>query len=266
MSAQVGAVLRMLRTDAGVTLGDLARAIGVSPAYLSRVEHGHDAVPTPDRLVAIARVLDLPPLVLLEIAQGAGTALASYLERVPEARSLFVEMARRELGAAEIGRIKAFMDRSLPAREARRARLADVLSPRHVIVRAMCQDVGDVIALAASRLSDDEPARDVAARVLEREELAPSFIGRGVIAPHAITGSGASRAALVVAGRGIRAKPPDGVAVRVGVVLLAPRADKHHLELLAHVARLAGRGLADALCDARTAEQALERLAALDVS
>ena len=52
-----GAALRLLRVDAGVTLRALAERVGVSSAYLSRVENGHDAVPTPDRLADIAAAL-----------------------------------------------------------------------------------------------------------------------------------------------------------------------------------------------------------------
>lgn len=48
--AQFGAALRLLRVEAGLSLRALAQRIGVSSAYLSRVEHGHDAIPTPDRL------------------------------------------------------------------------------------------------------------------------------------------------------------------------------------------------------------------------
>lgn len=43
----LGATLRLLRTDAGLSLRDLARRIGVSSAYLSRVENGVDAPPRP---------------------------------------------------------------------------------------------------------------------------------------------------------------------------------------------------------------------------
>src|SRR5690349_8187278 len=138
----------MLRIDAGVGLGELAERIGVSTAYLSRVEHGHDPVPTPDRIVAIARALQLPPLVLLEIAQGAGAALASYLERVPEASTLFLEMASRDLGAADIARIKAYMDRSLPARDARErpARLGELVTADRVLLRVVCHDLEDLVA------------------------------------------------------------------------------------------------------------------------
>jgi len=87
MTTHFGATLRMLRIDAGLGLGELAARIGVSSAYLSRVEHGHDPVPTHDRVIAIAQALELPPIVLLEIAQGAGADEA----RIPRLKQLFVE-------------------------------------------------------------------------------------------------------------------------------------------------------------------------------
>lgn len=264
-----GSTLRILRLGAGLGLNELARKIGVSPAYLSRVEHGHDAVPTPDRVIAIARALDLPPLVLLEIAQGAGAALASYLQRVPEASALFLELARREMGAAEIARIKDFIDRALPEDRTREApaRLADLVRPERVLVRVVCDDLDDLVALAASRLADGRAeARALVAQILEREQVAASAVGGGVIAPHAIVAGHAAAAALVTVRQPIRTRSPDGVPIRVGVVLIEPAADRRHLHRLAHVARLAARGLADGLADARTAPQALAALAALDVS
>ena len=269
MTTHFGATLRMLRIDAGLGLGELAERIGVSTAYLSRVEHGHDPVPTHDRIVAIARALELPPIVLLEIAQGAGAALASYLERVPEASTLFLEMAARDLGSAEIGRIKAFIDRTLPARTGRErpARLAELLDGKRVLVRTVCSDLEDLVSVASTRLAADrEQGRAVVARLLEREESASSAMGAGVVAPHAIIPGETSRAVLVVLARPIKARTPDGVPVRVGIVLVEPAADRAHLERLAHIARLASRGLAATLADARTAEQALRQLASLDVS
>jgi PTS system nitrogen regulatory IIA component len=264
-----GATLRMLRIDAGLGLNELARRIGVSPAYLSRVEHGHDAVPTPDRVAAIARALDLPPIVLLEIAQGAGAALASYLERVPEASALFLDMASRELGAAEIARIKAYMDRSLPARDPRErpARLGELVTADRVLLRVVCHDLEDLVALAADRLVDDRAqARALIAHILEREDAAPSVMGGGVVVPHAIVPGAASRAALVTVARPLKLRTPDGVPVRAGIVLVEPAADRRHLQRLAHIVRLAARGLTDSLAEARAPVEALERLAALDVS
>ncbi|NVB84167.1 MAG: helix-turn-helix domain-containing protein [Kofleriaceae bacterium] len=268
MSTHFGATLRMLRVDAGMGLGELANRIGVSPAYLSRVEHGHDPVPTPDRVVAIARALQLPPLVLLEIAQGAGAAIASYLERVPEASALFLDLAGRDLGAAEIARIRAYIDRTIPARSGpAKPRLGELLTETRVVVRATCADLEDVVMVAAARLARDrEQARSLARDLLEREEAAPSMMGGGVVAPHAILPGEAVRAALVVLGRPIKTRTPDAVPLQVAVVLIEPAADRRHLDRLAHVARLAGRGLAETLSPARTAEQALRLLASLDVT
>src|SRR3712207_1940181 len=87
----LGATLRLLRVDAGLSLRDLARRIGVSSAYLSRVENGLDAVPTPERLAAIARELDVPSTLLMDVAHRVSPFVASYLEQVPGAGRLFLE-------------------------------------------------------------------------------------------------------------------------------------------------------------------------------
>ena len=72
-----GATLRLLRIEAGLGLRELAQRVGVSSAYLSRVENGHDAPPTPDRLATIARILGLSPSVLLELGQRVPTRVVS---------------------------------------------------------------------------------------------------------------------------------------------------------------------------------------------
>lgn len=45
-----GRAVRALRRKKGVTLKDMAHALGVSPAYLSALEHGRRARPTPARV------------------------------------------------------------------------------------------------------------------------------------------------------------------------------------------------------------------------
>jgi len=258
----------MIRVDAGLSLSELARRLGVSVPYLSRVERGHDAPPTPDRVVAIADALEVPPLVLLEIAQGAGVALAGYLERVPEAGTLFLEMARRNLGTAEIGRIKAFIDRELagPVPLVRQMRLTELVGDR-VLLRVVCDDLEDAIAIAATRLADDGgAARALAARIIERERAAPSLLGSGVVVPHAVMRGVGPAAAVITLDPPLAAATPDGDPLRVAVVIVSPSSGRRHLQLLAHVARLAARGLADLLAEPRTPARALARLAALDVS
>jgi PTS system nitrogen regulatory IIA component len=259
----------MIRCDAGFSLSELARRIGVSTAYLSRVEHGHDAVPSPDRVHAIAQALEIPPLVLLEIAQGAGAALSSYLARVPAASTLFLEMARREFGTAEIARIKAFIDDQLAERggTAKPVRLGDLLTPRRVLVQVICDDLDDIVTLAATRLaSERDQARVLAARILEREGATPSLMGGGVVVPHAILAGSTPAAALLTLARPMRIRTPDAKPLRVAVVIVTPTSGRAHVQLLAHIARLAVRDLVGVLADAKTPERALARLEALDVS
>ena len=62
--SSLGGTLRRLRLESGISLRDLARRLGVSSAYLSRVEHGLDAVPTPERLEAMAEELGVPAAML----------------------------------------------------------------------------------------------------------------------------------------------------------------------------------------------------------
>ena len=55
-----GAKLRQLRGERGVTLKDMAKALGVSPAYLSALEHGKRGVPTwymVQRIIAFFNVI-----------------------------------------------------------------------------------------------------------------------------------------------------------------------------------------------------------------
>ncbi len=49
-----GEAMRSLRLARGVSQREMARAIGVSPAYLSALEHGHKGMPSFDFLQRVA--------------------------------------------------------------------------------------------------------------------------------------------------------------------------------------------------------------------
>ncbi len=263
-----GAALRLLRLDTGLSLRDLARDIGVSSAYLSRVEHGHDPAPTPDRLVAIARAMDLPPLLLVELADQAGPLVSSYMTRVPAAASLFVDVARRDLSNAEVSRLRALLEREFPATRASRqraVRLRPWLTPQRMVLELACSSMDDVIAIAVSRfgLSDGAAARAVAAQILAREGEAPSLVGSGVAVPHAFAGGLPRAAAVVTLKRPLRQPTPDGEPVRLAVVAAGPGGARS-VELLAQIARLAARGLADQLSALSGPQRMLDRIEALE--
>jgi PTS system nitrogen regulatory IIA component len=263
-----GSALRLLRLDTGLSLRDLAGRIGVSSAYLSRVEHGHDPAPTPDRLMAIARAFDLPPLLLVELADQSSPLVSSYMSRVPAAASLFLDIARRDLSSGEVARLRDLVEREFPrgrASQRRVVRLSQWLTADRVVLDLVCDDLEDLVETAAARLGlrNGRTARSVADQILARERESPSLLGSGVALPHARGSQLPRAAALVTLARPLREATPDGKPVRLAVVVSGSTGSRS-LELLAQVARLASRGLADELCGISSPERLLRRLEALE--
>lgn len=264
-----GLVLKRLRVEANLSLRDLAASIGVSAPYLSRVEHGHDGAPTPDRLVDIARALGVPPLVLVELADQSGAAVASYVARLPMAGALFLEIAQRDLGPAELARLRAVLDREFPRRRPRpprERRLVDLMDARGIVLALECDDLSDLLGVAATRLSGaaGRPARELAQRLVERASEVPSALGHGVLVVRAPARTVTTVATLVTLARPLDEPSPDGVPISVGIVVLDPSRGRAHLELLARIARLARRGLAETVRGLTDADHVLAQLAALD--
>ncbi|MCY0988871.1 PTS sugar transporter subunit IIA [Nannocystis sp. ILAH1] len=260
-----GATLRLLRVDAGVSLRALAQKIGVSSAYLSRVENGHDQAPTPDRLMAIARALDLPPTLLIDLAQRVSPFVARYLEDVPSASYLFLEIARRKLNAAQLARVQAFLDAEFPLRGAAAGRITprlhELLTPERVLLKLSCSYLGDAIDIAAVRLASAAPglnAAAIAAEIRERERESPTGIGHGVAVPHAMNASVQPVAALVTLARPLPVATPDDIPLQMLLVIVG--GGQAPLELLARAARLATPDTVADLCQATTPEAALGRV------
>jgi transcriptional regulator with XRE-family HTH domain len=86
--AQVGATVKRLRTAQGLTLGELARSAAISPAMLSRLEHG-DVSPSLETLAALAEALGTSCATLLRDAD----AIASDAQLVRKGEGL--EVVRR---------------------------------------------------------------------------------------------------------------------------------------------------------------------------
>src|SRR5208337_2465600 len=73
--------VKRLRTERGLTIRDLAAALGKSVAYLAKIEVQGE-IPTPDLTCEIARVLDASPIQLLELAKEARlTSVTRDIER-----------------------------------------------------------------------------------------------------------------------------------------------------------------------------------------
>lgn len=62
-------VIRMRRKELGYTMKEIANAVGVSEATVSRWESGDIRNMRRDKIAALSRVLDVPPAVLMDWEQ-----------------------------------------------------------------------------------------------------------------------------------------------------------------------------------------------------
>ena len=81
--APFGATVRQLREELGVSLRRFAARIGMSPAYLSKIERDEFAPPAEDKVRAIAEQLGQDPDVMLALAGRVSSDLPPIIMRHP---------------------------------------------------------------------------------------------------------------------------------------------------------------------------------------
>ncbi len=81
--APFGATVRQLREELGVSLRRFAARIGMSPAYLSKIERDEFAPPAEDKVRAIAEQLGQDPDVMLALADRISSDLPPIIMRHP---------------------------------------------------------------------------------------------------------------------------------------------------------------------------------------
>lgn len=245
---------------------DLARRVGVSSTYLSRVESGLDPAPTPARLVNIARELGVPARTLIEIARRVSPLLVDYVEDVPEAGSLFVDIALRKLNAAQVADVQAYV-RSRFAERSTEPRvtsgdIVELIAEDRIIVELRCRTMADALEIVAGRLAagSDYDAPTLAAALMARDAEVPSGLGAGVAVVGATLPGVKPAAALVTFAAPLAHPAPDAQPLRVLFVLVGPKWASGLSPYVAQIVRLLDTGLADALVRAVTPAQVMALL------
>lgn len=78
-----GAFVRRERKAREIGLREMARKIGVSPTYLSKVERDEFTPPIEDKVRAIAQIIECDPDELLALAGRMPSDLAEIIKRAP---------------------------------------------------------------------------------------------------------------------------------------------------------------------------------------
>jgi len=252
-----GATLQLLRNHAGLSLRGLGLQVGVSAAYLSRVEHGRDAAPTAERVLAIAAALRLPGALLLEILELLGGDAGEWLRATPIGRRLAAELRLRSLSEAQLARVLAFVQREFPlGPEAERRTVRGFLCADSVLVRVRVHQIDDAWTLAALRLGAGREAETLLGSLRASAATNTTCLGDGV-AVSFVGGAGPLRIALVVSELAMALVGPDAIPVQVVWVLIGLSPGLTGAAALTAVARLAEPGLVRELLRCTTPEAVL---------
>lgn len=83
VEVRFGALIRGAREDREIGLREMAKKIGVSPTYLSKIERDEFPPPVEDRVRQIAEILGLDVDELLALAGRVSTDLADIIREQP---------------------------------------------------------------------------------------------------------------------------------------------------------------------------------------
>ena len=97
-----GALVRRLREEREIGLREMAKKIGVSPTYLSKVERDEFGPPAEDKVRKISEILDQDTDELLALAGRVSSDLADIIKQQPREMASLLRtacgMTREELG------------------------------------------------------------------------------------------------------------------------------------------------------------------------
>jgi len=107
-----GALVRRERQAKEIGLREMAKNIGISPTYLSKIERGDFDPPAEDKVRKIAEIIGRDPDKLLALAGRVASDLTDIIRQRPRELAVFLRTAKG-LSAEDIARL---------ARQAQRAK------------------------------------------------------------------------------------------------------------------------------------------------
>lgn len=97
-----GEVIRDLRTAQDLGLRETALKVGISPAYLSRIERGKERPPRPEIIKELAKLLAADPDVLFRLSSSTDPEISELLQENPEIGSLLRYIKMNDFTSKEI--------------------------------------------------------------------------------------------------------------------------------------------------------------------
>lgn len=97
-----GETIRNLRLAQDLGLRETAIKVGISPAYLSRIERNKERPPRPEIIKSLAKLLAADPDVLFRLSSSTDPEIVDYLHDQPEATNLIRFIAENRFSPDQI--------------------------------------------------------------------------------------------------------------------------------------------------------------------
>ena len=103
---EFGETIRELRLAQDLGLRETAIKVGISPAYLSRIEREKERPPSPAVIKELAKTLAADPDVLFRLSSSTDPEIVDYLHAKPELMNLLRFIMQASFTDAEIQRLR----------------------------------------------------------------------------------------------------------------------------------------------------------------
>lgn len=254
-----GPTIRLLRQAKGISLREMARQLGVSPAFLSQIEAGRQHKIPKARIVQVAEMLGVSEGYLLGTAKQMHPDLIQFLSETPEAAEFMTAAMKNGLGAEDFAQLREFVEGArgktsfkrgaIPRPRKKKKTTGPVEDLAGHLEAALClTNVGvqnkdrlfqRFIKLLVKR-NKSVSAESMLEKMLKRERQSPTSVGGGVAIPHAfIPELDKPVIGVFLLKRAIQYGPTSEDKVKTVFFLVGKEgAPEHHLPLLARIARL----------------------------
>ncbi|AFW95693.1 helix-turn-helix domain-containing protein [Dolichospermum sp. UHCC 0352] len=111
--SKFGETIRQLREAQNLGLRETATMVGISPAYLSRIERGKEHPPKPEVIKALAKGLAADPDVLFRLCPSTDPDVVTLLKERPKVLELVRLVMVQELSDEQLGKIEHFIKRDI---------------------------------------------------------------------------------------------------------------------------------------------------------
>ena len=255
-----GPTIRLLRQAKGISLREMARKLGVSPAFLSQIEAGRQHKIPKARIVQVAEMLGVSEAYLLGTAKQIHPDVVQFLRQTPEAAEFMITAMKSGLEPEDFAELrealkdktgKGFVRRATLPATGKKSRpdkkvpedLSTFLDPALCVTGLIVQSRDRLfqrIAKLVSKRNRGLTTDVVLERLEHRERQAPTVVGGGVAIPHAFVPR--LDQPIVGAMSLKRAVPFSSEAegkIRTIFFLIGNEAKpQHHISILARIARL----------------------------